>query len=243
MKKIRYRIFEIIEIGNEKDYTSKIYDVFLLLIIALSLIPLLFKETNTFIRVIEIVAFYVFVIDFLLRFFTCDFKLNKGAKSFFLYFFTFSAIFDFCALLPSFTIAHPSLKILKTFRFFRCLRVFKTLRFSKNFTLLITVVKNQQTSLMSILTLCIMYIFFTAIIMFNIEPTSFDTFFDSLYWSVTALTTVGYGDIYPISDAGKVVSMLSSLFGIAMVALPSAVITAGFQEEIKNKKIDINNDN
>lgn len=82
--------------------------------------------------------------------------------------------------------------------------------------------------------ICLFYIFTTALIMFNTEN-SFDNFFDALYWATTALTTVGYGDICPQTDIGRLVSMLSSLFGVAIIALPSGIITAGYLEEIKQQ--------
>lgn len=64
--------------------------------------------------------------------------------------------------------------------------------------------------------------------MFNYEPDTFNHFFDALYWATTALTTVGYGDIYPVSIVGKFISMVSSLFGIAVIAMPAGIVTAGF---------------
>ena len=78
------------------------------------------------------------------------------------------------------------------------------------------------------------YIFLSALIMFSVEPASFDTFFDAIYWSVVTLTTVGYGDIYPVSDLGRVFSMISSFIGIAIVALPTGIITAGCMNELHN---------
>ena len=80
--------------------------------------------------------------------------------------------------------------------------------------------------------------------MFNVELNKpdadgvvvFESFFDALYWATTSLTTVGYGDVYPVSDFGRVVSMISSLFGIAIIALPSGIITAGYMDELKNRK-------
>ena len=64
----------------------------------------------------------------------------------------------------------------------------------------------------------------------------FDTFFDAFYWAVCTLTTVGYGDLYPISTTGRIVSMISSVVGIAIIALPSGIITAGYMEELKNRR-------
>ena len=76
------------------------------------------------------------------------------------------------------------------------------------------------------------YILLSALIMLQVEPESFESFFDAIYWAVVTLTTVGYGDIYPTSDIGRIVSMLSSFMGIAIVALPTGIITAGYMNEL-----------
>ena len=78
----------------------------------------------------------------------------------------------------------------------------------------------------------------SALIMFQVEPDSFDTFFDAIYWAVVTLTTVGYGDIYPTSEIGRIVSMMSSFMGIAIVALPTGIITAGYMRELSREKWD-----
>lgn len=75
----------------------------------------------------------------------------------------------------------------------------------------------------------------SALIIFNVEPDTFDTFFDVVYWATVSLTTVGYGDIYPVSTLGRIITMISSVFGIAIVALPATVITAGYMNEIHGK--------
>lgn len=80
--------------------------------------------------------------------------------------------------------------------------------------------------------LAIGYIVISALIMFNVEPATFSSFFDAVYWATVSLTTVGYGDIYAVSTIGKVITMLSSVFGIAIVALPAGIVTAGYMEEI-----------
>ena len=95
-----------------------------------------------------------------------------------------------------------------------------------------------------VLSVALFYIFLTALIMFNgeeeINPETgeylFRNFFDALYWATCTLTTVGYGDIVPVSDTGKIISIVSSLVGIAIIALPSGVITAGYIEELQNRK-------
>ena len=95
--------------------------------------------------------------------------------------------------------------------------------------------------LWTVLGIAVFYVFLTALIMFNVEPhvnpetgaVTFATFFDALYWATVTLTTVGYGDMIPVTDIGRFVSMLSSLFGVAIIALPSGVITASYLEELR----------
>lgn len=72
--------------------------------------------------------------------------------------------------------------------------------------------------------------------MFCYEPQTFDSFFDALYWATTALTTVGYGDVYPTTMIGQLISMISSIFGVAVIALPAGIVTGGFLEEINKRK-------
>ena len=90
--------------------------------------------------------------------------------------------------------------------------------------------------------LAVAYVLVSALVIYNVEPDSFATFFDAVYWATISLTTVGYGDIYPITTVGRVVTMVSSIFGIAVIALPSGVITAGYMEEIaaQNRENDEN---
>ena len=92
--------------------------------------------------------------------------------------------------------------------------------------------------------MALFYTFITAMIMFNAEedinPETgkylFDDFFDAFYWATCTLTTVGYGDLYPISDTGRIISIISSLVGIAIIALPSGVISAGYLDELRERK-------
>ncbi|MBR0375140.1 MAG: two pore domain potassium channel family protein, partial [Firmicutes bacterium] len=81
------------------------------------------------------------------------------------------------------------------------------------------------------------YVLLSALVVFNVEPDTFDSFFDAIYWAVVSLTTVGYGDIYPVSTLGRIVTMISSVFGMAIIALPAGIITAGFMQELEKRQI------
>lgn len=238
---MRKRLFEIIEKSNGNDKLSSIYDSFMLVVILISLVPLAFKSSAYGFIVIDRACVAIFIIDYILRLFTADFKYqDKSIRSFIKYPFSFMALIDLVAILPSFTVLNQGFKVLKLIRLIRVLRVFrafKALRYSKSIVIIANVLKESRDSLMAVGTMALAYIFISALIIFNVEPDSFNNFFDAIYWATVSLTTVGYGDIYPITTIGKTVSMISSFFGIAVVALPSGIITAGYLDELnKNKK-------
>lgn len=98
------------------------------------------------------------------------------------------------------------------------------------------VFNKSREALIAVCTLAGAYILISALVIFNVEPDSFNTFFDAVYWATVSLTTVGYGDIYPVSTIGRIVTMFSSVFGIAIVALPAGIITAGYMNEVKDSR-------
>lgn len=247
---MRRRLFEIIELSNGDDKLSRIYDVFMMCVIIISLFPLAFKETNDIFLIIDYITAGIFVIDYALRFITADYKLsvrrrektNKysggGGKPFLVYPFTPMAIVDLLAILPTFSIVASGFKILKLFRLlrtFRVFKVFKIVRYSKSITIISNVIKKQKEPLLAVCVLAAAYIVICALIIFNVEPDTFDSFFSAIYWATVSLTTMGYGDIYPVSTIGRIVTMLSSFVGIAIVALPAGIITAGYMDEIRKE--------
>lgn len=236
---MRKRIYEIIEVAEGEDKSSQIYDILMIISIVLSIVPLAFKESNVCFLAIDKITVCIFIIDYLLRIITADKKLNEGMVSFLKYPFTPMAVIDLISILPSVMYINNSLKLLRLFRLFRALRVFrvfKAFRYSKNIQIIINVFKKQRDALTIVGVLAIGYIFTTALVIFNVEPETFDSFFDALYWATVSLTTMGYGDIYAVTNIGQLITMISAVFGIAIVALPAGIITAGYMEEINNKK-------
>jgi potassium channel family protein len=223
----RKTLFQIIEPHQKENAIEKAYDVFMFLTIIVSLIPLTTKSHTGIFMWLNFVSTIIFIIDYILRLLTADYKLEKGKLSFFLYPFTFLALADLLCILPSLFLLNNSLRL------FKILRVFKFIRYSKNIQILTNVLKKQKDSLMIVGLLALGYIFISALIIFNVEPSTFPKFFDALYWATISLTTVGYGDIYAVSTTGKIITMISSFLGIAIVALPAGIITAGYMKEIK----------
>ena len=162
------------------------------------------------------------------------------------------ALIDLLSIIPSLTTLNQSLKLLKLFRMLRTLKMLRTVkvlrvvraaRYSRQLAIIADVLKESKEALLAVCTLAIAYIFVSALMVFNVEPDTFNSFFDAIYWATVSLTTVGYGDIYPVSVVGRSIAMISSVFGIAIVALPAGIITAGYMNALQKKQDDENKNN
>lgn len=241
LSKVRKRIFEIIEQSKDGDKTSLVYDLAMLVVIIVSIIPLTFAHDHPVFHTIEVVTVTIFIIDYLLRWITADYKVGRRGWSFLIYPFTGWAIIDLLSILPGLSIMGKGFKIFRVTRMLRILRLFKLVRYSEKIQVFGKVLYKERGVLLGVLGISMFYVFLTALIMFNAEPhtdpqdgsVTFETFFDALYWATVTLTTVGYGDLTPVTDLGRFVSMLSSLFGVAIIALPSGIITASYLDELR----------
>lgn len=234
------KIYKIIEPSdNESSKLSSFYDIVMLICIIASMIPLAIKSDSLILNVVDKVTVVVFIIDYILRLITARQKLNKGIKSYFLYPIQPMAIIDLLSILPSLIPINAGFKVLRLFRIVRTLKVFrsfKIFRYSRNISRLVEVLKKQSKSLLAVLSMAVFYVLFTALVMFNIEPDTFHNFFDAIYWAAISLTSVGYGDITPVSDVGRLFTMLSAFVGVAIIALPSGIITAGYLDVLNKEK-------
>lgn len=240
-KSHRKKLYEIIEIAEDGDALSNVYDVFMMITIVASIVPMAFKTTNIVFNIVDKATVVIFIIDYVLRLITSDLKLKKGKISFVIYPITPMALIDLAAILPSLIVINSGFRLLKVFRLIRTLRVlrvFKVVRYSIPIKMIIGVFKRTKESLLFVGGIAVGYILVSALVVFNVEPDSFGNFFDAVYWATVSLTTVGYGDIYPVTVAGKVVTMISSFMGIAIVALPAGIITSGLMEELSEKKMN-----
>ena len=238
---MKENIYDIIEVGKMYKKQNKTYTIFMFICIILSLIPLCFKEDNYYFEIIDKATVIVFIIDYLLRFYTADIKYNNGALSYIKYPFSVMAIIDLLSILPSLTVINKAFKALRAIRLTKIVRILrtvktvrvaKTVRYSKSANIIAKVIKDSKEALLIVGALAVGYILTTAIVIFNVEPDTFNTYFDAVYWATVSLTTVGYGDIYAVSIIGKIISMISSFVGIAIVALPSGIITSGLVNEL-----------
>ena len=235
------KIRDLINRDRKGMWASRVYDWCMLVMIVASIIPLMFIESYPIFRVIEIVTVIAFMVDYILRWGTSNLQLKKGWLSYVIYPFTPMAIIDLLSILPGLNLIGSSFKLFRLTRLLKNVRLLKIFRYSDKITMFGNVLRKERQVLLSVLMLALFYIFITALVMFNAEPhinphtgeETFHSFFDALYWATVTLTTVGYGDLCPVTDIGRVVSMLSSLFGVAIIALPSGVITASYLEELR----------
>lgn len=245
---LQQKIYNIINRDRKGMWESRIYDWFMLIMIILSIIPLMFINDYPIFKVIEIITVISFIIDYILRWDTSYIQLKKGWLSYIIYPFTPMAIIDLLSIMPGLNLISQSFKLLRLTRLLKIIRLLKLFRYSDKITMFIIVLQKERQVLLSVLVLALFYIFITALVMFNAEPhinpltgdETFHSFFDALYWATVTLTTVGYGDLCPVTDIGRIVSMFSSLFGVAIIALPSGVITASYLEELRKYREQTN---
>jgi voltage-gated potassium channel len=231
------RIYEVLEVSSIGDASSRAYDRLMTVAIIVGLIPLTLKGTNLFANLIDLIVSILFIIDYIARIYTADYKMGvKSYKAYLAYVTTPLAIFDLLSILPVLYVFIPVSSLIGLLRLFRAFRVLKLVRYSKTMVIISNVVRKVKKQLLAVLLLIIVYIFVSAMLIFQLEPDLFETFFDALYWATISITTIGYGDIYPVTNIGKLITMVSALMGMAVIALPTGIITAAYMAEITKKK-------
>ena len=158
---MRKKVYDTLGGVAEDGRATGIYDIFMMLTIAISMVPLAFKTTNTLFLWIEYISVTVFIIDYILRWCTADLRLKRGVASFFVYPFTPMAIVDILSILPAITLLNSSLKMFRVFRLFKTFKVFRTfkfLRYSKSLLTITNVLKKQKRVLATVATLAVVYV-------------------------------------------------------------------------------------
>jgi voltage-gated potassium channel len=235
---IRQKIYDIVELKEVNSLASRLYNQFMLILVVISMLPLAFKDDYEIFAITDVVVVSVFLVDYLLNWLTADIRFGqRGIWPFIRYPFSLPGIVDMLSILPALAFIHDGFRLLRITRGLRILRmlaVFKMVHHSQNMVLVVRTLKESRDSLLAVGYLAVGYILVSSLIIFNVEPQTFPTFFDALYWATVSLTTVGYGDIYPVSTLGRCVTMFSSLLGIALIALPAGIVTAGYLNALQS---------
>ncbi len=242
---MKKRIFEIISPAAKDDSYSRIFDMLVVGIIILNVIGIgitTFNHSSDFLYTltesIELVSVMIFTIEYLLRVWTGDLLYPKSGKimSRIKYIVSFMAIIDLVSILPFYLPFFIDLdaRFLDTLRILRLLRIFKLHRYTNALTSMHKVIKRKGKLLISSVSVILLLTIITAIVIYNIEseaqPEVFENAFSGLWWAVATFTTVGYGDIVPITVPGKLFSSFIAYLGLGLIAIPTGIISAGFVE-------------
>ncbi len=252
MEKNKKRVFNIIEIGNKGDRISRTFDVVIVLAIVLNLFAILagtFDEMQPYhglLDVIELVTIIIFTIEYILRVWTSEYLYpDKGYskfKSAIFFIFSFYGIIDLLSFLPYYLpLLFPTgVVVFRLLRVFRILRLFRINAQYDAFNVITNVLNDKKTQLVSSTCLVLILMVASSLGMYSLEheaqPDVFRNAFSGMWWSVSALLTVGYGDIYPITVAGKILGIISAFLGVGLVAIPTGIISAGFVEQYTRMK-------
>lgn len=251
--KFRNRVFTILEIGQWNDYVSKTYDMTGVAMIVINLIVsvmltfnVIYDNYSELLKSVELVTVVFFAIDYVLRIWTAKYLYpNRSEKRAILkYLFSFTGIIDMFSCVPYFLpVFFPSGMV--AFRMFRIVRIFRLFRINAYYdslNVITEVLYSKAQQLLSSVFIIFILMLASSLCMYSLEnqaqPEVFANAFSGIWWSVSTLLTVGYGDIYPITVMGKVFGIIISILGVGMVAIPTGIISAGFVDQYsKIKKI------
>ena len=242
----RKRLFEIIEIGLPGDVASQVYDAFNILSIVINLVVSvmytfddLHAKFGPWLVTVEAITVAFFALDYCLRLWTAKFlrpSLSEP-KAVLRYVFSFSGLVDLLSFLPYYLpVFFPSGAV--AFRMFRVARVFRLFRVNAYYDslgVITQVISSKRQQLFSSVFILLVLMLASSLCMYSLEheaqPQVFTNAFSGIWWSVSTLLTIGYGDIYPVTTMGKIFSIFITFLGVGMVAIPTGIISAGFVDQ------------
>ena len=247
----RKRIYEIVNVGASEDLVSRAYDFLNTFIIVINLavsVIYTFQEAREayggLLLGIEAVTAAFFAVDYALRVWTARFLYPKQTKSKALvkYIFSFTGIVDLLSFLPYYLpVFFPAGAV--AFRMFRVVRIFRLFRLNKYYdalNVITEVISSKRQQLLSSVFIILVLMLASSLCMYSLEheaqPEVFTNAFSGLWWAVSTLLTVGYGDIYPVTSMGRLFSIVITFLGVGMVAIPTGIISAGFVDQYSRIK-------
>ncbi|MFK8057982.1 MAG: ion transporter [Saprospiraceae bacterium] len=192
-------------------------------------------------QLVEVFSVIFFTIEYFLRIWVADLD-ERYKKSRFKFVLSPLGIIDLLAILPFYLpmFFAIDLRVIRILRLFRFLRIFKLSRFSRSFRTISQVVKKTKTDLEITIFIAFVLLILSSTLMYYVEndvqPDKFASIGDSLWWAVATLTTVGYGDVYPVTGLGKLIGSAIAMIGIGIVALPTGIISSAFVDELQSRK-------
>ena len=242
----KYRVFKIIQIGNKEDLLSRSFDIALSSVIIINIV-VMFLQTfeglaryDTLFDIIEAVTIFLFCIEYGLRIWTAEYLYPAESKPRAVLHFlrSFDGVIDLLTILPFFFLSG-----FVVFRMLRVVRIFHLFRINTrydSFNVITSVLYEKRTQLASSIFILVILMLASSLFLYNVEhkaqPDVFKNAFSGIWWSVSTLSTVGYGDLYPITPLGKFMAIIITFLGIGVVAIPTGIISAGFVEQYNKLK-------
>jgi len=252
---LKQRIYEILEIGKLGDRISIFFDVFLITLIILNVAAIIL-ESISFLHgkyakeffIFELSSVVIFTTEYILRAWTitCNPNYQKPVTGRFRYLITPMAIIDLLAILPFYLAALGlDLRVIRIFRLFRIFRFAKLVRYSSALRLLFSVLRNKSAEIgVTVLLMSVLLIVASSLVYYaenHAQPEKFSSIPASMWWGIATLTTVGYGDIAPVTGLGKFFAAIIAVLGIGMFALPAGILGSAFVDAMGKNKIPKHN--
>ena len=248
---MKQRISEILEPQSKNNFLSRSFNIFIISLILLNVLAVALETmrgvselyADSF-KVFEWFSMVVFSIEYGLRVWTCTLKpeFSSPIKGRIRYMLTPSAIIDLVVVIPFYLpfFFNMDLRFLRVLRLFRLFALFKMARYSQSLHLFKTVLRDTKEELFIVVAATMGLLVFASGVIYFIEnkaqPEAFSSIPAAMWWAVSTMTTVGYGDVYPITNLGKVFGGFISMLGLGTFGLPVGIIAYGFVEELQKQK-------
>jgi voltage-gated potassium channel len=242
---IRQRTYQIIERADAGDTASAVFDTAIIVLIILNIAAVIASSYSSFaaghtvgLYRFELVSVVVFTVEYILRIWTAREKYPDSRHPYLKQVFSFMAVIDLLAILPFYLplAVRLDLRFLRILRLFRLLRIFKLNRYNTSMELIGRVIRNEREKIFITSFIMFVMIMLSASAMYYVEneaqPEQFPNIIATVWWAVATLTTVGYGDVYPVTTPGKLLAGVIAVLGIGLVALPTGIISSGFVSEL-----------
>jgi voltage-gated potassium channel len=244
---MRRRIYEILEVAREGDRVSHLFDVGLMILIVLNVVAILAESTvdlhrgnEHLFRDFEVFSVAVFSFEYVLRIWSCtsDPRFSHPVRGRLAYLAQPMLVVDLLAILPFYVaFLHVDLRVLRALRLLRILRLMKLARYSHALQVFGRVLRAKSPELLSTILLMLLMLVVASSLMFSVEneaqPQVFSSIPVTMWWGVATLTTVGYGDMAPVTGLGRLLGSVIAVLGIGMFALPAGILGAAFTEEMR----------
>ncbi len=247
---IKKRAWEVLEVCKAGDRLSQAVDQMIIVLISLNIlslsletVPEYYQRWKPFFDAFETFSVSTFSIEFLLRFWSCvtEKKYQKPLTGRIRYSFTPLALFDLFAILPFYIpLFGIDLRFIRALRFFRLFRIAKLARYSESLRLFRRIAHKKRAELLTVVFLEGILMLFASCLLYyaenNAQPEAFSSIPAATWWAVATLSTVGYGDIYPITIVGRIIATFVIFLGIGLFTIPTGILAAGIIEEINLTK-------